>query len=83
MKPGPVHPAGQFLFDTFTPLTDRAHLAVPPAWNAMTGLKVWEIEPGTPIIRGRTAPQLRYGGAFVGGESQIFVLQPWKYGSLK
>ncbi|MFP1779985.1 RHS repeat domain-containing protein, partial [Lonsdalea quercina] len=73
---------GQYVFETFTPQTNRAGLALPPEWNGMTGIKQWQIKPGTTMIRGRAAPQFEYGSQYSGGAEQIFVLQPWKYGSL-
>ena len=33
---------GQFLIDTFTPLTNRANLALPPQWDGMTGVSQCE-----------------------------------------
>ncbi|TDB41616.1 RHS repeat domain-containing protein, partial [Photorhabdus khanii] len=74
---------GQYLFETFTSQTNRSGLALPPDWNGMTGIKQWQITPGTAIIKGRAAPQLEYGSLYSGGAEQMFVLQPWKYGSLK
>lgn len=76
-------PEGQYLFETFTPQTNRAGLALPPEWNGMTGMKQWQITPGTTVIRGRAGPQFEYGAQYGGGAEQMFVLQPWKYGSLK
>jgi len=75
-------PLGQYVFETFTPLTNRSGLALPYEWNRMTGIKQWQIKPNSTIIRGRAAPQFEYGSHFSGGEEQIFVLQPWKYGTL-
>jgi len=75
-------PLGQYVFETFTPLTNRSGLALPHDWNGMTGIKQWQIKPGSTIIRGRAAPQFDHGPQFSGGEEQIFVLQPWKYGTL-
>ncbi|WP_230545023.1 hypothetical protein, partial [Yersinia pseudotuberculosis] len=74
---------GQYLFETFTPQINRNGLALPPDWNGMTGIKQWQITPNTTIIRGRAAPQFEYGSQYSGGADQIFVLQPWKYGSLQ
>jgi RHS repeat-associated protein len=77
-----ANPMGQFLTDTFTPLTNPANLALPSQWNGMTGIAQWQIQPGTTIIRGQVAPQLQFGPQYIGGAPQIFVLQPWKYGTL-
>lgn len=79
---GNARPTGQFLTETFTPLTNRANLALPPQWNAMTGLQQFQIKPGTTVLRGRVGPQLGEGAQYVGGADQMFVLEPWKYGSL-
>lgn len=73
---------GQCLFETFTPLTNRANLALPPVWNKMEGIKQWKIKEGTTMIIGKSAPQLEQGAQYVGSTEQIFVLKPWKFGSL-
>jgi len=78
-----AHAMGQYLFETFTPQTNRAGLALPPDWNGMTGIKQWQITPGTIIIRGKAAPQLGKGSQYTGGSDQIFVLEPWKHGGLQ
>ncbi|MCZ8195914.1 MAG: hypothetical protein O9253_02465 [Aquidulcibacter sp.] len=78
-----ARPMGQYVFETFTSQTNRAGLALPPEWNGMTGIKQWQIAPGTTVLRGLTAPQLSYGNQYLGGAEQMFVLEPWKYGSLK
>jgi hypothetical protein len=80
---GNAKASGQYLFDTFTPQTSRANLALPPNWNAMTGLQQFQIKPGTTVISGRAAAQLGEGAQYVGGARQMFVLEPWKYGSLQ
>jgi len=78
-----ARPMGQYLFETFTLQTNRAGLALPPNWNGMTGIKQWQITPGTTIIRGRAAPQFAEGSRYIGGSDQIFVLEPWRYGGLQ
>ncbi len=75
-------PMGQFLTDTFTPLTTRANMALPPQWNGMTGIAQWQIKSGTTFLSGQVGPQLQFGSQYVGGANQMFVLQPWKYGTL-
>lgn len=77
-----ARPMGQYLFETFTPQTSRANLALPPVWNKIEGIKQWKIKEGTTMIIGKVAPQLEQGDQYVGGAEQIFVLEPWKYGSL-
>ncbi|PHM40123.1 RHS family protein [Xenorhabdus mauleonii] len=49
-----ARPEGQYVFETFTPYTNRSGLAFPPDWNGMTGIKQFQITPGTTIIRGRS-----------------------------
>ncbi|WP_168395642.1 hypothetical protein [Erwinia amylovora] len=51
---------GQYVFETFTPQTNRAGLGLPPEWNGMTGIKKWQIKPGTLMIKGRASPQFEY-----------------------
>jgi filamentous hemagglutinin len=76
-------PMGQYLFETFTPQTTRVGLALPYEWNGMTGIQQWQITPGAIYLRGTAAPQFNFGSQYVGGADQIFILQPWKYGTLK
>jgi len=64
---------GRFLFESFTPLTNRRNLALPYEWNKMTGIKQWQIKPGTPIIKGTVAPKFQYGSQYVGGETQWYI----------
>jgi RHS repeat-associated protein len=77
-----ARPEGQYVFETFTPQTNRSGLALPPDWNGMTGIQQFQIKPGTTIIKGKAAPQYDFGPQYTGGAEQIFVLEPWKYGSL-
>jgi len=49
----------------------------------MTGIKQWQITPGTTIIRGRAASQFDEGPQYTGGAEQIFVLRPWEHGGLQ
>ena len=79
---GNAQPMEQFLSDTFGPMTNRANLALPPKWNSMTGIKQWKIKPETTMIKGKVTPQLNEGPQYIGGANQIFILEPWKYGSL-
>jgi hypothetical protein len=48
----------------------------------MTGMAQWQIKPGTTYISGKVGPQLQFGSQYIGGANQIFVLEPWKYGTL-
>ena len=79
---GNAQPMGQFLSDTFGTMTNRANLALPPKWNSITGIKQWKIKPETTMIKGKVTPQLNEGPQYIGGANQIFILEPWKYGSL-
>jgi RHS repeat-associated protein len=80
---GAAKPMGQYLFETFTPQTNRANLALPPKWNDMTGLRQYEVKPGTTLIRGKAAPQSAQGSQYVGGADQMYVHEPWRTGSLR
>lgn len=55
---GNAKPMGQYLFESFTPLTNRSGLALTPEFNAMSGLKQWQVSPGAVMLRGTAAPQL-------------------------
>ena len=78
-----ARPLGSYLFETFTPQINRAGLALPYEWNGMTGIQQWQVVPGTTYLKGLAAPQLQFGPQYTGGAEQMFVLQPWKYGSLR
>ena len=77
-------PDGQYLFKTFTPNINRGGLALPPSWNQMSGIKQWQIEPGTVILKGIADSQQLDGAQYIypGGAEQIFIYQPWKYKTL-
>ena len=77
-------PNGQYLYETFTPYINREGLALPPSWNQMTGIKQWQIEPGTVILKGIADSQKLDGVHYIypGGAEQIFIYQPWKYKTL-
>ncbi|MDI9764954.1 hypothetical protein QM327_00075 [Pantoea dispersa] len=55
---------GKYVFETFTPQTNKAGLALPHEWNGMTGIKQWQIKPGTTMIIGKAAPQFEYGDQY-------------------
>ncbi|RRQ46496.1 hypothetical protein DTW91_04775 [Chryseobacterium sp. SC28] len=61
---------GRYLFPAFDNLTNRVGLALPEKWNSMTGIKQFQIAPGTPYIFGRAASQ---GGIYTGGSYQMFI----------
>ncbi|MBR8824045.1 hypothetical protein IX293_002322 [Fusobacterium necrophorum] len=77
-------PNGQYLFETFTPNINREGLALPPSWNQMTGIKQWQIKPGTIVLKGIADSQQLEGAQYIypGGAEQIFIYQPWKYRTL-
>lgn len=64
---------GRYLFETFSPLTNRNNLALPYKWNSMTKIQQFKIKSGTFIISGITAPQLYSGSLYIGGAYQWFV----------
>jgi hypothetical protein len=68
---GDAKAAGSFLFDTFP--ASRQSLALLPEWNAMTGLRQFQIRPGTTMISGRAAAQ-GIGRGLEGGQVQRFIL---------
>ena len=80
----PAYSNGQYLFETFTPYINREGLALPPSWNQMTGIKQWQIEPGTIMLKGIADSQELKGIHYIypGGAEQIFIYQPWKYKTL-
>ena len=71
----PAYPNGQYLFETFTSNTNREGLALPPSWNQMTGIKQWQIEPGTIMLKGIADSQQLQGTQYIypGGAEQIFI----------
>ncbi len=73
---------GQYLNNTFTPLTNRANLALPPSWNKAYYIQQWQIKPGTVILTGKVGPQLDYGSQYVGGAVQTYIYKPWEDNSL-
>ena len=84
INPGLPKPNGQYLFKTFTSNINRDGLALPSSWNQMTGIKQWQIEPGTIILKGIANSQELDEAHYIypGGAEQIFIYQPWKYKTL-
>lgn len=64
---------GRYLYETFTDLTNRKNLSLPPEWNGMTGIQQWQIRPGTIIIKGNAGPQFQYGSEYIGGMEQWYI----------
>ena len=83
-NPRLARPNGQYLFETFTSNINRDGLALPPSWNQMTGIKQWQIKPGTVILKGIADSQELQGIHYIypGGAEQIFIYQPWNYKTL-
>ena len=86
-----ARPGGQYLAETFTPLTNRNNMAIAEPWNNMQSLQQWQIKPKTIMITGVAAPQYVETNSFIGqthyntytgGVNQIFIYQPWRDGSL-
>jgi hypothetical protein len=65
----------QFLFKIFSSYTNRDGLALPPSWNQMTGIKQWQIEPGTIMLKGIADSQQLQGTQYIypGEAEQIFI----------
>ena len=74
---GNANKVGPYLFETFTPQTNRANLALPYSFNKMSGIQQFQVKPGTPIITGHAAPQYQYGSQYIGGAKQTWVFNPW------
>lgn len=64
---------GRYLFETFSPLTNRENLALPFEWNSMTGIQQFQVKNGTTMITGRAASQTSFGTQYVGGANQWYV----------
>lgn len=64
---------GRYLFETFSPLTNRENLALPYEWNSMTGIQQFQVKSGTTMIIGAAAPQLSFGGQYTGGANQWYI----------
>ncbi len=54
------------MFETFSPLTNRANLALPYEWNSMTGIQQFQVKSGTTMITGVAAPQSSFGVQYTG-----------------
>ncbi|WP_197041706.1 hypothetical protein [Robinsoniella sp. KNHs210] len=44
---GNANSVGRYLFETFSPLTNRQNLALPYEWNSMTGIQQFQVKYGT------------------------------------
>jgi hypothetical protein len=64
---------GRYLFETFSPLTNRNNLALPYEWNSMTGIQQFQVKSGTSMITGNAAGQTSFGSQYVGGAKQWYI----------
>ena len=67
---GNANAEGRYLFETFSPLTNRQNLALPYEWNRMTGIQQFQVRSGTIMITGKTAAQKSFGSQYIGGANQ-------------
>ncbi len=70
---GKAEAEGRYVFETFTPLTNRRNLALPYEWNSMTHIKQFQVKNGTIIIAGRVAEQTAFGSQYIGGAEQWYI----------
>ena len=70
---GKAEKKGRYLFETFSPLTNRNNLALPYEWNNMTGVQQFKVRNGTKMITGNAAPQTSFGEQYVGGAYQWYI----------
>lgn len=70
---GNAQAKGRYLFETFTPLTNRNNLALPYEWNSMTGIQQFQVKSGTTMITGRASAQTSFGSQYVGGAKQWYI----------
>ena len=67
---GNANTEGRYLFETFSPLTNRQNLALPYEWNRMTGIQQFQVRSGTIMITGKTAAQKSFGSQYIVGANQ-------------
>ena len=70
---GNANAEGRYLFETFTPLTNRENLALPYEWNAMTGIQQFKVKDGVTMITGNAAAQNAFGSQYTGGAHQWYI----------
>lgn len=70
---GNANAEGRYLFETFSPLTNRNNLALPYEWNSMTGIQQFKVKNGTTMITGSAAPQTGFGSNYIGGAHQWYI----------
>ncbi|MBQ7782045.1 MAG: hypothetical protein IJ405_08500, partial [Lachnospiraceae bacterium] len=64
---------GRYLFETFSPLTNRQNLALLYEWNSMTGIQQFQVRDGVIMITGTAAAQNDFGSHYVGGAKQWYI----------
>ena len=64
---------GRYLFETFSPLTNRSNLALTYEWNSMTKIQQFQVKSGTTMITGAVASQTSFGAQYIGGAIQWFI----------
>lgn len=70
---GNANAEGRYLFETFSPLTNRENLALPYEWNSMTDIQQFQVKNRTTIITGKAAPQTGFGAQYTGGANQWYI----------
>ena len=70
---GNANAEGRYLFETFSPLTNRQNLALPYEWNNMTGIQQFQVRSGTTMITGKAAAQKSFGSQYIGGANQWYI----------
>ena len=70
---GNANAEGRYLFETFSPLTNRQNLALPYEWNNMTGIQQFQVRSGTTMITGTAAAQKSFGSQYIGGANQWYI----------
>ena len=70
---GNANAEGRYLFETFSPLTNRQNLALPYEWNSMTGIQQFQVRNGTTMITGKAAAQKSFGSQYIGGANQWYI----------
>ncbi len=70
---GNANAEGRYLFETFSPLTNRQNLALPYEWNSMTGIQQFQIRKGTIMITGKAVAQKSFGSQYIGGANQWYI----------
>ena len=70
---GNANAEGRYLFETFSPLTNRSNLALTYEWNSMTKIQQFQVKSGTTMITGAVASQTSFGAQYIGGAIQWFI----------